>query len=147
VGSLSRSIGQAFGDCRDQLIPHDCLEGRRGRALEPGDAQAPFSLSFRAWREVDACLVPPVSPGEAIQGADEDVADRHSDKEEPKRLEDGPHRRERTPFGLGLVPGRGPQGLPRTTLPTPQRVQDMAWRRGCLDGCWGHCHPTTNPLH
>ena len=77
---------------RSQATPRqpDCLEGRWGRALEPGDAQAPFSLSFRAWREVDAYLVPHVPPGEAIQGADKGIADRHPDKEEPKRVEDGP---------------------------------------------------------
>jgi hypothetical protein len=97
----------------------DCLEGRWGRALEPGDAEAPLSLSFRAWRKVDGHLVPPVPPGEAVQRPGEDVADRQPGKEEPKRVEDGPHRRECTPFALGLVPGRGPQGLPRTTQPTP----------------------------
>ena len=79
----------------------DCLEGRSGRALEPGDAQPPLSLSFRAWREVDGYLVPPAPPGEAVQGAGEDVADRQPGKEEPERVEDGPHRRECTPIGRG----------------------------------------------
>jgi hypothetical protein len=83
----------------------DCLESRWGRALEPGDAQAPFSLSFRTWREVDAYFVSPVPPGEAIQGADEDVADRHPDKEEPKPVEDGPHRREMYAVGAWIGAG------------------------------------------
>ncbi len=97
-----------------------CLEGRSGRALEPGDAQPPLSLSLGARREVDGYLVPPVAPGEAVQGAGEDVADHQASKEEPEGLEDGPHRRECT-FRLGLAPGRGPQSGPRTTLPTPRR--------------------------
>jgi len=96
----------------------DCLEGRSGRALEPGDAHPPLSLSFRAWRNVDGYLVPLVPPGEAVQGAGEDVADRQPDKEEPERLEDGPHRRECTPFRLGLAPGLGP---------TPDALRS-AWR-------------------
>ena len=44
--------------------------GGRGRART---LQPPLPLRFRAWREVDGHLVPPVPPGEAVQGAGEDV--------------------------------------------------------------------------
>ena len=36
-----------------------CLEGRAGRALEPGETQPPLFLTFSAWREVDGHLVTP----------------------------------------------------------------------------------------
>jgi hypothetical protein len=36
--------------------------------------------------------------------------------------------------GLYFGPGRGPQGLARTTLPTPRRTQATPTLAGCLDG-------------
>jgi hypothetical protein len=105
-----------------------CLEGRSGCAVEPGDAQPPLPLSFRAWREVDGHLVPPVPPGEGVPGAGEDVADRQPGKEEPERDEDGPHRRECTPFGRFALRGGvslgGRREKPMDTL--------HAWRRAHL---------------
>jgi hypothetical protein len=90
----------------------DCLEGQGRGALEPGGAQPPFSLSFRAWREVEGHLAPPVLLGEAVQERGEDVADRKPGKEEPKQVEDGPHGRECTPFRAWI--GTGPRAALNT---------------------------------
>jgi hypothetical protein len=67
------------------------LGGRSGRAPSPGDGQPPFSLRFRARRERNVYLDPLIPPGEAVQGAGEDVADCQPGKEKPKRVEDRPH--------------------------------------------------------
>jgi hypothetical protein len=56
-----------------------------------------------------------------------------------------PGMRQRFDRGSGRDAGRKyTLGLP---CPRPGEVQDMARRRGCLDACWGHCQPTTSPLH
>jgi len=44
-------------------------------------------------------------PATSVQGPGEDVADCQPGNEEPERIEDGPHRRECTPVGLGLAAG------------------------------------------